>query len=168
MYITGFVNVVNIVFNYLLIKGVGFFPEMGIRGAALATTMARMVMFGIYLYTFAAGGHRLQFRAAYLKLNRKITDQLWKISYPGALEQLLMQGSFFMMGIIITLLDTTSEALFRVLITIESTSFMPAVGISIATATLVGKALGEKTWKRPATPVFLQPAWVSFGGLWQD
>ncbi len=36
MYITGFVNIFNILFNYLLIKGVGIFPEWGLQGAAVA------------------------------------------------------------------------------------------------------------------------------------
>ncbi len=47
-------------------------------------------------------------------------------------------------GVIVSLLDTSSEVVYRVLFAIESTGFMPAIGLSIATATLVGNALGEK------------------------
>lgn len=163
MYITGFANVFNIVFNYLLIRGIWIFPELGISGAAIATTLARVSAFLIYLFLFTSGRHQLQLKLFSLKLEKKLTTQLWKISYPGAIEQLLMQGSFFLMGIIVTLLDTTSEALFRILITIESTSFMPAVGISIATATLVGQALGEKDIEKAADTGYLA---TGLGILW--
>ena len=67
------------------------------------------------------------------------------------------------MGIIVSMLDTSSEALFRILISIESTSFMPAVGISIATATLVGKSLGEKDIEKAADTGYLATA---MGTLW--
>ena len=50
MYITGFANIFNIIFNYLLIKGVSIFPELGIQGAAIATTLARFFVFAFYIY----------------------------------------------------------------------------------------------------------------------
>ncbi len=163
MYITGFVNVLNIIFNYLLIKGVGIFPEWGIQGAAVSTSMARIIAFFMYLYIFTKGNHKIQLKAATLKVQRQLVQALWKISWPGAIEQLLMQGAFFFMGIIITMLDTSSEALFRILISIESTSFMPAVGISIATATLVGKSLGEKDIEKAADIGYLA---TGMGFVW--
>lgn len=144
MYITGLVNIINIIFNYLLIKGVGPFPEWGLQGAAVATSASRIIAFFLYLYFFTKGSHKIAFKASTLKIKKHLVAQLWKISWPGAVEQFLMQSSFFAMGIIVSILDTSSEALFRILISIESTSFMPAIGISIATATLVGKSLGEK------------------------
>jgi len=163
MYITAFANVFNIIFNYVLIKGVWIFPEMGIEGAALSTTLARFFSFIIFVYIFTSGKHRIKLTWFNLKPVKDIFQSLWKISLPGAIEQLLMQGSFFVMGIIITLLDTTSEALFRILITIESTSFMPAVGISIATATLVGKAIGEKDIEKAADTGYLA---TGLGLIW--
>ncbi len=163
MYITGLANVINIIFNYLLIKGVGFFPELGIQGAALATTLARVIAFSIYAFIFFGGFHKLRITFPLFRFDKAITKQLWKISFPGAIEQLLMQGSFFLMGIIVTILDTSSEALFRILITIESTSFMPAVGISIATATLVGKALGEKDIDKAADTGYIA---TGMGVIW--
>lgn len=144
MLITLVANLFNVVFNYLLIEGVGFFPRLEIAGAAWATTLSRVVACGLYIYIFFGGKHRLKLVLKDLRYKATHLKTLWRIAFPGAVEQFLMQTAFLVAGIIITTLSTDSEALFRILLNIESTSFMPAVGISIAAATLVGKSLGEK------------------------
>lgn len=143
MAITGVVNLVNIVLNYVLITGFAGFPAWGIKGAAIATSFSRLVATCIYIYIiyFKKDGLRLRPHFAF---NKGIIRPLFRISWPGAIEQGLMQLSFVAVGMAVSVLNTDSESLFRILIQIESISFMPAVGISIATATLVGKALGEK------------------------
>lgn len=148
MYITGTANILNIIGNYLLMTGYGFFPELGIAGAAISTTFARGVAAFIYIYVFISGKKKVKLYLNNLKISSKILKPLWKFSYAAGLEQFFMQLAFFTNGIIISQLDTTSEAAFRILINIESTSFMPAIGISIATATLVGKHLGEEDPKK--------------------
>lgn len=147
MKITALSNILNIIGNYVLIVGWGPFPKMGVAGAALSTTISRAVAAILYIYIlFYKEGHGT-IKKADLKLSKEILKPLWKISYPGAIEQALMQISFVVLGVIISKLDTISEAAFRVLLNIESLSFMPAVGMSIAAATLTGKSLGEKNTK---------------------
>jgi MATE family, multidrug efflux pump len=143
MVITGIANILNIGANYILIKGVGPFPQLGISGAAWATSGSRILGLLIFIYViyFKESTIKLKFK---LFFQKDIIKPLWNISLPGGLEQALMHLSFLMMSVIVSQLDTVSEATFRILIQIESLSFMPAVGLSIATATLVGKSLGEK------------------------
>ncbi len=143
MKVVGLTNLINIVGNIVLIKGVWVFPEMGIAGAAWATSLSRII--GAVLFTqilfFKSSPLRLTLNL--LRIKRSILKPLWRLSVPGAVEQLLMQASFVVGSICVSQLDTASEAAMRVLLNIESISFMPAVGLSIAAATLVGKALGE-------------------------
>lgn len=146
--ITGIANVLNIIGNYVLIKGVGPFPEMGIAGAALSTTLSRVLATVLYTYVLFIKKKKVHLKLKNLRMTRNIVKPLWKISYPGAVEQALMQGAFIVIGVIVSQLDTDREASFRILINLESISFMPAVGLSIAAATLVGKALGEKDIKK--------------------
>ncbi|MDP4181866.1 MAG: MATE family efflux transporter, partial [Bacillota bacterium] len=148
MLITGGVNVINIILNILLIRGVGIFPEMGIQGSALATTISRIIGAGAYLLILLNHKGHLRISKAALKLKKEIFMPLWQLSYKAGVEQFLTQFAFFISGIIVSILDTTSEAAFRVLLTIEQVSIMPAIGISIAAATLVGKSLGEKDNKK--------------------
>jgi putative MATE family efflux protein len=144
MLVTGIANVLNIIGNYVLITGFGPFPKMGIAGAALSTTISRIIALIIYAYLLFIKDSKMKINIHHLGLSNDVLGPLWKLSYPGALEQFSMQGSFLVLGIIISQLNTNSEAAFRILLNIESVSYMPAVGISIASATLVGKALGEK------------------------
>lgn len=143
MIVTGIVNILNIIGNFVLITGFGPFPEMGIAGAALSTSIARIIAVCIYVYILYIKNSQLKIKLK-LFFDRKVIKPLFRISWPGAIEQFLMQLAFTVIGVIVAKLDTDSESLFRILIQVESLSFMPAVGISIATATLVGKALGEK------------------------
>lgn len=151
MFITGMANILNIIGNYLLITGFGPFPELGVQGAAISTSIARGIAALLYLYILIQGTSGIKLVFSNLKITGYILRPLWRFSYAAALEQLFMQLAFFVNGIIISQLDTTSEAAFRILINIESTSFMPAIGISIATATLVGKHLGENNPERSLT-----------------
>ncbi len=54
---------VNVLFNYLLIYGIGPFPALGVRGAALATALSRLVEIGILIY----GTHRRRAYYAFAK-----------------------------------------------------------------------------------------------------
>lgn len=144
MVVTGIANVLNIIGNYVLIKGVWIFPEMGIAGAALSTTLSRLFAVAAYIIICFKHHDRIRLKLKLMRIQNEILKPLVRISLPGAFEQAMMQTSFLAVGVFISKLDTASEAAFRILINIESISFMPAVGISIAAATLVGKSLGEQ------------------------
>jgi len=144
MIITLIVNITNIIGNYVLITGWGPFPVLGVKGTALATTVSRGIATILYIKILFFDSGIAKIKLQDLKPTLKNIKPLWKLSYPGAIEQASMQISFVVLGVIISMLDTTSEAVFRILINIESISYMPAVGLSIAAATLVGKSLGEK------------------------
>ena len=144
MYITFFANIINVIGNYLLITGVGIFPSLGINGAAWATSISKFVSGILFLYLLFKGKNELKLNYKYFKFKKDIFKPLWKISYPGAIEQFFIRTSVLVSGVIVSKLDIIQEAAFRIIISIDSISFMPALGISIATSALVGKALGEK------------------------
>ena len=165
MYITGSANILNIIGNYVLMTGFWIFPEMGIAGAALSTTISRFLASIAYIVVVFNIKEKMQLKIQNLKLTKEILKPLWKFSYAAGLEQLSMQVAFFLNGIIISMLATTSEAAFRILINIESISFMPAIGTGIATATLVGKHLGEKNPEESLKTGFTAATMGVFWGL---
>jgi len=169
MIITGIVNITNIIGNYVLITGWGPFPALGVQGTALATTISRGIATALYIKILFINDNVTNIKIKDLIITKFNLKPLWKLSYPGAIEQGSMQISFVIVGVIVSILDTFSEAAFRILINIESISFMPAVGLSIAAATLVGKALGEKDYKKAKeigyVSSFLGVTWGIFMGI---
>ncbi|AZR72825.1 MATE family efflux transporter [Anoxybacter fermentans] len=148
MIITSLVNLINIIGNYVLMTGFWIFPELGLNGAAISTTFARFIDAALFLLILLRGKGGLQLTLLNLKITREIFKPLWRLSSSAAIEQILMQLSFLVSGIFISQLDTLQEGSFRILLNIESISFMPAIGFSIAAASLVGKSLGEKDVKK--------------------
>lgn len=169
MIITGIVNVTNIIGNYVLITGWGPFPALGVQGTALATTISRGIATMLYIKILFIDDNVTKIKIKDMIITKLNLKPLWKLSYPGAIEQASMQISFVVVGVIVSILDTLSEAAFRILINIESISFMPAVGLSIAAATLVGKAIGEKNYRKAKeigyVSSFLGIMWGLFMGV---
>jgi putative MATE family efflux protein len=163
MMITGCVNILNIAGNFVLMTGFWIFPELGIQGAAMSTAISRAIGALIYLLMLFKGNRGIKLKLTNLKLSTDILRSLWKLSSTAGLEQLLMQSSFFAMSIIVSVLDTTSEAAFRILLSIESISYTPAIGISIVTASLVGKGLGEKDRVKAKHTGYIS---ITLGVLW--
>ncbi len=144
MIVTGLANIVNIIGNYVLIKGIWIFPKMGIAGAALSTTISRILSAIIYIVICTSYHDKVHLKLKYMRIQKDILNALLKISIPGAAEEVIMQSAVVALSIIVSRMNTNSEAVYRILLNIESISFMVAIGISISAATLVGKSIGEK------------------------
>jgi putative MATE family efflux protein len=153
--VNGVANILNIIGNYVLITGAGPFPEMGVAGAAASTAGVRILSALAFAYIIFAKHKNLRIRLPHIKISRTVLSKLFMISYPGGIEQLMMNGSYLIMSSILSRLDTLSEAAFRICHQIESISYMPAVGLGVATATLVGKALGEKDAAKAAATAWM-------------
>lgn len=169
MYVTIFINALNVIGNYVLITGFGVFPKMGIAGAAVSTSFSRVVEMVIFMYFLIRGRGGVQFRWPNIRITPDVFKPLFEMSVAAAAEQTMMQFSFLGSSVIISKLDTLSEAAFRILLNIESLSFMPAVGFSIASASLVGKALGERDERKALytgfTASILGVIWGIFMGI---
>lgn len=144
MYVNGAVNLLNILGNWLLIYGIWIFPRMGIAGAALSTTLSRALgAFFLLLVTFK-GNKKIRLRVHDLRLKINMVKRISKIGWSAAVEQFFMQTSFIALNFIVVTLGEVSHAILNMVIRIESISFMPAFGITIAASTLVGQSLGAK------------------------
>jgi len=138
------INVVNIGLNYIFIFGKYGFPVMGVRGAALGTTLA--FMWGSALYFFLLWRNHLRLSISFrgFHLDLPMVRKILNIGTPAALEQLVIQMGFLVFTIIITSFGTTSIAAHQIGMRIQSFSFMPGFGFSMAATALVGQNLGAK------------------------
>ncbi len=152
MVITGFVNVLNIALNIVLIFGMPVLgiPAMGVAGSAIAVTISRIA--GVVARFVAL------YRLKGLKLNLSLKDdysvrpalmkRIINVGVPCFMEQAVMQGGFLMLEIIIVTMGTVAMAAYQVGINVNSLAFFPIFGFAIANTTLVGQSLGEKEYKK--------------------
>ncbi len=138
-------NITNIIFNALLINGLFFFPELGVKGAAIATLIGNMASFGMSLYSlFEKNG--------YLHLNIKEMvfwrmDQLKtlaKVAVGASTEQLVLRVGFFIFAKVVADLGTAETATHTICMNIMLLSFASGDGLGVAASALMGQNLGKK------------------------
>lgn len=137
-------NSVNLVLAYLLIFGKLGFPEMGIRGAGLATAVSGIVPGAIWAVLFTSARNREQYETVKaFGWDRKVFVMLLRFGVPSGVQFSLDVGAFTLFVLLIGRLGAINLAISNIVLSIEMLSFLPMVGMSIATATLVGKYVGR-------------------------
>ena len=133
----------NIVLDYLLIFGNGGFPQLGIRGAAIASTIA--VAIGTFYYVVVVLTPR--YRKRYLSSRSAASTRRWvapivRLSLPIAGQRAIEQGSWVVFFSIIARIGTVELAATNVIRSVHHLTIMLAVGLGIAGSALVGQSLG--------------------------
>ena len=140
--ITG--NFINIIFNYFLIYGVGFFPEMGLVGAGISTLFSRILMVVIYAWLFWYGKSLLPYRDGFLKnkINRNGVKSITKLSFPVSLQMGMETATFTVSAIMIGWIGAVEMASYQVMVTIGTLGYMFYYGFGAAIAIRIASYLG--------------------------
>jgi putative MATE family efflux protein len=147
-------NSINIVLDPLLIFGLGPVPALGIKGAAIATTIGRGVGVAVQLYLLFRGGKHIKVRLSQIYWDAKIMFNIIRTSLGGVGQMIIgMTSWIFLMRI---LADIGSEAVAGSTIALRIMLFtlMPAWGMANAAATLVGQNLGAGNPDRAESTVW--------------
>lgn len=138
-------NIVNVIFNYLLINGVWFFPKLGVQGAAIATVLGAFVACCMSVATLLKRGSFLSFHTiGRWKLSKALLLLLFSISGSALIEQVFMRIGFFTYAKLVAALGTTAYATHLICMNILSLSFNFADGFGVAASSLMGQSLGAK------------------------
>ena len=138
-------NLVNVFLNYCLINGNLGFPELGVKGAAIATIVGNLVAFLVAFgfVIFRNGFVKIKFNDSW-KLDKENLGNLVKVSTPAFIEQLFMRIGFFIIALIVNNLGTNYVAMNAIISGIIMLSFNLTDGFCIGVASLVGESLGSK------------------------
>ncbi len=149
-------NGLNIVLDPLLIFGLGPFPELGVQGAAVATTIGRGTAVLVQIRTLFRPGGKLRVRMPHLRIQPALMAQLVRLSATGMLQTFVGTASWIGLTRVTALFGTEALAGYVVAIRIVLFAILPAWGLSNAAATMVGQALGAGDPERAE-----RAAWIS-------
>lgn len=158
---------VNLVLDYLFIFGHAGFPEMGIAGAAIASVIAMVFSAFAFLYLFWRSPDHERFQTRDYRLDRELFRRLLKFGVPNGLQFVQAVFAFTLFIFLVGKMGVLELAATNITFNINTLSFMPMIGMSIATSTLVGQRLGENNpaLARKTTYSTFQLAFLYFGTL---
>lgn len=135
-------NAVNIVLDPLLIFGIGPFPELGLTGAAIATTIGRTVGVAYQVRRLVHGNTRVRPTLRQLTVVPEVLKRLTRVATGGIVQNLIATASWVGLVRIVGLFGANAVAGYTIAIRIIMFTILPAWGIANAAATLMGQNLG--------------------------
>ena len=162
-------NGINIVLDPCLIFGLGPFPEMGVTGAAVATTIGRSIGVIYQLWYLMHGRGRIAFQVRHLRFMPSLAWRMVRISAGGIGQFLIATASWIGVMRIVAMFGSPAIAAYTIALRMMEFVFLPAWGLGNAAATLVGQNLGAgqaqraeaATWKAAQ----YNAGFMSFAGI---
>ncbi len=139
-------NLVNILFNWVLIFGKAGFPQLGLDGAGWATFASRTFMAIILMFYVmrATNFRRYDVTFHFKSVNIKIIKKILALGLPSGIQYFFEVGAFSFAVVMVGWLGTSQLAAHQIALNLSSISFMCALGVSAAGSIRVGNSVGRK------------------------
>ncbi len=140
--------IANIILDPVLIFGIGFFPAMGIEGAALATGIGQTITLAIYLVIYFVRPIRIRISRQFLTFDKKTALKLYFVGIPATLNMALPS---VLISALNSILSSYSEVYILVLgiyYKLQTFLYLPANGIIQGMRPLIGYNYGAGEQKR--------------------
>ena len=149
-------SLINIILCPLLINGYGPFPELGLKGAAIATVIGRSSGVLYQCWHLFKGRGTIKVKRWHFNLDMPVMKTIVTVAWPATLQFIIQSGSWIVLAALVAHTGhTDASAGYQVAIRNVVFFILPAWGLSNAAATLVGQNLGAKEPGRAEKSVLL-------------
>lgn len=140
--------VINIVLDPFLIFGWWVFPEMGVQGAALATTVSLAIGAALNLGYIFSNRSVYRIRLAHLKPDLQILKDIYRVGFPSMVMEITESLCFALFNNVLASFGSLAIAAVGITIRIADFVFMPILGVAHGLLPIVGYNYGARLWKR--------------------
>lgn len=140
--------IINFLLDPVLIFGLGFFPKMGVLGAAAATVFAQCVVFILYLCYMNKDEQVFSLMTLLAPMEKQTVGDIVRIGLPATVQGVMFNGISMTIGRIIASWGETAVAVQKVGIQVESISYMTADGFASATNSFIAQNYGARQFDR--------------------
>jgi putative MATE family efflux protein len=142
MRVLWFANAINVILGPCLIFGIGPFPELGVVGASVGTTIGRGSGVLYQLYHLTRKGGRIEIHARHWRFDLDVMRTILRISGTATFQNFVNTASWMGLIRILTGFGSAAVAGNTIGIRIILFALLPSFGVANAAATLVGQNLG--------------------------
>ncbi|MBP3330913.1 MAG: MATE family efflux transporter [Clostridia bacterium] len=148
MFTQGAGAIINIILDPVLIFGLGFFPKMGIAGAAWATVIGQIFAFILALILNAKYNKDIKLSVKHFRPDKKIIGRIFSVGIPSTIMMAIGSVMNFMFNKILISFTETAAAVFGVYFKLQSFIFMPVFGMNNGIIPIIAYNYGAQKRKR--------------------
>jgi putative MATE family efflux protein len=147
-------NGLNMILSPCFIFGVWLFPELGVTGAAVGTTIGRGVGVLFAFWYLFRGEKRFEIHSDHWRIDASMLWKLTKLSWTAVLQFLIGTASWSALVRVVAGFGSEAIAGYVISLRVVVFALLPALGLSNAAATMVGQNLGAKKPERSEASVW--------------
>ena len=141
-------SITNIILDPILIFGIGPFPRMEIKGAAIATNIGQLVCMTIYLLIFIFRPIQVKIQKKYATLNFELIKRLYAVGIPATLNLALPSLLISALNAILASFSGVYVLILGVYYKLQTFLYLPANGIIQGMRPVIGFNYGAREYNR--------------------
>ena len=134
--------VLNLFLDPLFIFGFGSIPALGVSGAAIATVITQCLAAVVGFFILFSGKYDIHLKKVNFAPDVNLIKKIFKLGFPVSVERSARALGMLAMMFLVAGFGTMVIAAYGIGMRIFSFIFIPALGLSMATSTLVGQNMG--------------------------
>lgn len=141
-------SLTNIILDPILINGLYGFPELGVKGAAIATVFAQFIGFLFIAIYFIFNIKKIGLRFNKFKIRLLTIKEIYDVGLPSILMTSVSALLTFCITYILSDVNEVAVSVNNVYIQLQSMISMPVIGLGVGLMPLVGYNYGAKLHDR--------------------